>query len=345
MKNQKKSKFNPTQKKFKQNKNYPNNKNKNNSKNQIIFSKRYEEIYGKNGLNKLIKSRFKLKNNKFIRINLSKANINEIEDFLKKNRVKYSKTFLNNALKIEKSFFNISSSIPYLTGKIYFQDLASQIPINTIDFKLIKEKSQKTNNPILILDMAASPGSKTTQIADLLSFHKIKYKIIALEPNKERLNRLINNIQKQNFKNIEIINIEAQKYKSKNKFDIIILDAPCSGNLIDDKNWINKRDIQGIEQNASLQRKILKNATSLLKENGVLIYSTCSLEPEENEININWLLKHYNLKTERINLNFNFNTSPIKSFKNQKFEDQNSIRITPFNSNTQGFFISKLIKK
>lgn len=316
----------------------------NNSKKSQIFRKRYDEIFGRNTFNKLLESKIQLRNNQFIRVNLSKTTIEKIEEFLKKNRVKFSKTFIPNAIKIEKSFFNLTSSLPALSGNIYFQDLASQIPINTINFDELKKQKYSKENPIQVLDMAASPGSKTTQIADLLLYYKIPYEITALEFEKTRINRLINNIQKQELENISIINIDASQFKSNKKFDIIILDAPCSGNLIDDDNWIEKRDLMGIEQNAALQKKLIKNAKNLLKENGIIIYSTCSIEPEENEINIEWVKKKLNLKTidSKANLKLNFKTDPLNKYKTEEFKDTNSIRIMPFYSKTQGFFISNL---
>jgi len=333
---------------MKQNKKYLNNKcnNNNNIKtkkynnNNSFFKDRYNLFLGKNSFNKLIEAKNIYSNNQFIRINLSKTNITEIERFLKDNRVKFSKTFIPNALKIEKSFFNISSSLENLSGNIYIQDLASQIPVNTVNFEILK----KLNRKIKILDMAASPGSKTTQIADLCEYYKLDYNIIAIEPDENRLNKLINNIQRQEFKNIEIINEFGEKFQSKNKFDLILLDAPCSGNLIDDKNWLNKRDLKGINENAELQKKMLKNAYNLLEKNGQLIYSTCSLEPEENELNVDWFLKKFKVKSEKINLKFGFETKPILKFNNIKFSNQNSIRITPYLSKTQGFFVSKFYK-
>ena len=297
---------------------------------------RYDSFFGKGVSNKLIESVRLYSKNQFIRINLSKVSIKEIEDFLIKNRVKFSKTFFLNAFKIEKSFFNITSSIEAISGKIYMQDLASQIPINTIDFE-----SLKTMKKIRVLDMAASPGSKTTQIVDLLNYHKIDYEIVALEPEEKRLTKLINNIQKQDFENIKIINCLGEEFNDEKKFDIILLDAPCSGNLVGDSNWLNKRDINGIEKNSALQKKLLKNGAKLLNENGILIYSTCSLEVEENELNVDWILKSSKLKTFRPKINFGFNTKPLSIVREKQLDDgvKNCIRIMPYESKTQGFFV------
>ncbi|MCA9496089.1 MAG: methyltransferase domain-containing protein [Nanoarchaeota archaeon] len=307
------------------------------------FSKEYEirfdENFGKGSFSKLLDAKRKYSNNSFIRINLSKTKIDNVEIFLKKNRVLFSKTFINNGIKIEKSFFNLSSSLLTLNGELYLQDLASQVPVNCINFEALKLMNKK----IRILDMCASPGSKTSQIIDLMEYNNIDFELVALEMEKIRIQRLINNLQKQEFKNYEIYNIDALSFESQNKFDIIFLDAPCSGNLIEDKNWLNKRDFKGIKERAEIQKKLLKKADSLLANNGFLIYSTCSLELEENEENAIWALKNLNLKNIKCNLKFPFETAPEKIIKNDKIKNSlkgiNCIRFMPYLSRTQGFFI------
>ena len=311
--------------------------------------KRYDLFFGASSKEKLIESQKKYSSNKFLRINISKSNPEKIEQFLKENKVQYSKTFLPNSLKIEKTFFNLSSSVENVSAKIYLQDLASQIPINLIDFKELVLKHSSPGTLCSVLDMASSPGSKTTQIADLLEFHKIPFNIVALEPEKKRLLKIINNIQKQKVRNITIINIAAENFTSKEKFDIILLDAPCSGNLVDDKLWLDKRELKGILEKSALQKKLLENASKLLKENGILIYSTCSIEPEENELNILYAEKNLKLKSIKQQIiDFPFETSPSKLIKEksllEKIQNQNSIRIMPYLSQTQGFFVCILTK-
>ena len=157
--------------------------------------------------------------------------------------------------------------------------------------------------------------------------------MIALEPDKKRLKRIINNIQKIGFNNIKIYNQYAQDFKSKEKFDIVIVDAPCSGNLVGDRNWLEKRDLKGILEKAAIQKEILENITKLVKVNGTVIYSTCSLEVEEDEDNVKWFEDKYpQFKAYEPKIKFPFDTKPIKK--------QKSIRLLPFKSKTQGFFIA-----
>lgn len=305
---------------------------------------RYDDFFGNSCSKKLLECQKQILGNEFIRVNMSRKKIIEVAEFLKKNRVRYEKTMFNNAFKIKISFFNLSSSLECLKGDFYLQDLASQIPVNLIDFNRLKNLGRQVN----VLDMAASPGSKTTQIADLLEYYGIDYKIVCLEPDKKRLLRLINNIQKQGFTNIEVYNEFAQDFKTENSFDVILLDAPCSGNLAGDRDWLKKRDLTGIIDNSNIQKEILKNAVKLLSESGILIYSTCSLEVEENELNISFAQKELNLKSFFSDFSFGFETDSLKLIKDRtllkEIGDVKCMRIMPYLSGTQGFFVCCLKK-
>jgi len=175
----------------------------------------------------------------------------------------------------------------------------------------------------------------------MMNSHGIKYNLVALEPETVRIQRLINNLQKQECSNVEIFNMLGQDYRSKDKFDLILLDAPCSGNMIDDSSWLSKRNMMGIEKMAKVQKELLKNAVSLLAGDGELVYSTCSMEPEENELNVNWAIKKLKLKSSPVKFSFGFNVEPLSMIKGQKMETgvSNSVRFMPYNSKTQGFFV------
>lgn len=306
--------------------------------NKNILLKRYEQFFGKKYSTNILNLQKVLYKNQYLRVNQNKISKIKVEKFLKQNRVKFENTIIENAIKINKSFFNLSSSIFNLTGQIYLQNLASQFPIALLISEINKNKKYYE-----ILEMASSPGSKTTQVATLFKYHNIAYEITCIEKNPKRLTRLINNIQKQEIENIKILNIDARDYLSNSKFDIILLDAPCSGNLIEDRNWLNKRDLKGIKENQILQKELLEIANNQLKKNGILIYSTCSLEPEENELNCIWAQNNLDLKSYFPNTKLNFETNPSKIFKDKKIlkqiEKLKSIRLNPEISGTQGFFM------
>lgn len=323
---------------MKEKKNFSNKKNKKNNFEKKSFSSRkillhrYDKFFGFRTSQKLLESMKMFSNNQFIRFNFSKTNRNEIDTFLKKNRVKTEDTFLKNGIKINKSFFNLTSSLFGLSSKFYTQDLASQVPINCIDFERLKNLGRE----VKILDSCASPGSKTTQLLDLLNFNNIPYEVLALEPEVTRLNRLINNIQKHGFDNFKVLNVEAQKFKTGILFDVIICDVPCSGNLVGDKDWLGKRTVSGICELSNLQKSIVKNLWKYLRKEGELIYSTCSLEVEENEKNVEWILDNTELKNIKINLKTGFDSKPVFGVE--------GLRFMPFKSKTQGFFVSKFVR-
>ncbi len=173
----------------------------------------------------------------------------------------------------------------YKTGKIYVQSLPSMIPALCLDL----QADQK------ILDMAAAPGSKTTQIASMLDW---KCSITALEKFGVRLEKLVHTIKAQGAENmIEVIKIDATElvtYYSKDEkgnkgvkmFDRILLDAPCSSdgriNLQDEKTykWYSG---EKSHSKSTIQYEMLEQARKMLKDGWKIVYSTCSVSRRENE--------------------------------------------------------------
>lgn len=334
------SNFKGNKNNFKSNNKFSGSNNNSNSSapsnHRKVLLDRYEKFFGFGASQKLLSSVRDFSNNQFIRVNLSKCSVSEIEKFLVKNRVKYDKTFLPNAFKINKSFFNLSSSVFALTGKIYFQDLASQVPINCVDFDRLKKISD-SGRVVKVLDGCASPGSKTTQMLDLLNFHEINYEMVALEIDLDRVNRLVNNIQKLGFSGFKVFNVSGQDFKTSEQFDVMILDVPCSGNLVGDRGWINKRCVSDICDKSNLQKSIVKNLVKYLRSDGELIYSTCSIEPEEDEMNVKWIVDNCSVSNVKINLKLPFETKCLDGVF--------GLRFLPFRSKTQGFFVAKFFKK
>lgn len=136
-----------------------------------------------------------------------------------------------------------------------------------------------------ILDMCAAPGGKSTHLAQLL---KNKGAICAVDKYDAKIKMLKENAERLGVTNTEFVQDDASEFESEKiksmKFDKILLDAPCSGLGVlskkPDIRW--KREIEDILNLAKLQRKMLENASLYLKPGGVLVYSTCTTEPEEN---------------------------------------------------------------
>ncbi len=266
-----------------------------------------------------------------IRINTMNYDEEKVVRRLKASGVKLEKIpFLANGYWVHCTKFSLGATAEYLLGLYSIQESAAQIPATL--FTEIKNK--------IVLDACAAPGGKTVQLADLMQNTGA---IIALDIRKQRLTALVNHLERCRVKNTIVYNLDArQASKLKLKFDRILLDVPCSGNFSTDKNWFKKRTIKDVERNAKLQREILAETVKVLKDNGEIVYSTCSLEPEENELNINWAVETLNLKVAKIDCYGE--KAPTKIFGKQlDSQIENCRRIWP--GKTQGFFVCKLVKR
>ncbi len=193
-----------------------------------------------------------------------------------------------------------------------------------------------------VLDMAAAPGGKTTHLADLM---KNEGEIIALDVYEHKLELIKENCQRLGVEIVKTQNQDSSTYHIEGKFDMILLDAPCSGlGLIRQKpeiRWTkNKKDI---EELAIIQMGMLENAISLLKEDGILLYSTCTLTREENQYNIKKIIKKYKNELRLLNIKEDLLRLGLEN-KYSTMED-GYLELFPTKDNTEGFFIAKLQKK
>jgi len=231
---------------------------------------------------------------------------------------------------VRKSPFSVGATTEYLLGYYSIQEAAAQLPAT-----LFTDLNDK-----VVLDACAAPGGKTVQLADLMHNTGV---IIALDVDKRRLTALSNHLERCHISNTIVYSIDARQASGLSiKFDRILLDVPCSGNFATDIEWFKRRTIEDVQRNAAVQREILAEAVKALKDEGEIVYSTCSLEPEENELNIDWATKHLDLQTEP--LDCYGEPAPAKVFGKQLGSQiKNCRRIWP--GSTQGFFVCKLKKR
>jgi 16S rRNA C967 or C1407 C5-methylase (RsmB/RsmF family) len=191
-----------------------------------------------------------------------------------------------------------------------------------------------------VLDCAAAPGGKTTQLADVMENTGA---VVALDVDKRRLTALCNHLERCHVANTVVYLLDAKQAPSLNfKFDRILVDAPCSGNYAADRNWFRNRTLKDIERNAATQKEILAKATECLTEDGELVYSTCSLEPEEDELNMDWAIKHLGLEIQEINC---VGSNGLTKVFGKPLDSTvaRCRRIWP--GETQGFFVCKLKRR
>lgn len=262
------------------------------------------------------------------RINRLKITVEDVEKLLQAEGISYQKiSWFEDAFIIEnKAEDDIKSLSIYEDGKIYLQSLSSMLPVLFLDL----QDGQS------ILDMAAAPGGKTTEISSLFQDQVL---ITAVEKNKIRADRLRYNIKKQGVRRATVLEKDASKLDDYFSFDSILLDAPCSGSgtlLSQNDNLYFKKEL--IEKTKKLQRELLRKAIQVLKPGSTMIYSTCSILEEENEAQVESLLKE-NI-VEVVPLDF----SKISDIPQLPSKISGAMVVMPSRL-YEGFFIVKLRKR
>jgi len=266
-----------------------------------------------------------------IRINTMNSNRGDAVNRLESLGIVLDKIpFLEDGYWITKTEFSVGATAEYLLGLYSIQEAAAQIPVT-----LFTELEDKT-----VLDACASPGGKTVQLANLMNNSGV---IVALELKKRRMFALANQLERSRVTNTAVYNMDAKEATKLNmKFDRVLLDVPCSGNYVTDKGWFKKRTIEDVHRNARRQRQILTEAVKVTKDGGEIVYATCSLEPEENELNIDWAIAALNVKVEEINCHGEKALTKVFG-KELDSSIEKCRRIWP--DQTQGFFVCKLGKQ
>lgn len=257
-----------------------------------FLEEKLEKQYGTKITKEIIEG-FQTKRKTTLRINTIKSNIEEIKKELEKEKIEYETIKWSKEALIIKNTDEktIQEMEIYKNGKIYLQSLSSMLP------PIILEPKEGTD----ILDMAAAPGGKTTQIAALTNN---KAHITACEKNKIRAERLKYNVDKQGATCVFIMPKDARFIDDFFSFDQILLDAPCSGSGTLDYNDANVEKYfteQLIERSSKTQKTLLSKAIKLLKPGHEMVYSTCSILDCENEDVVSSVIKNGNIEIVPIN--------------------------------------------
>jgi NOL1/NOP2/sun family putative RNA methylase len=266
-----------------------------------------------------------------IRVNVTNAKGKKLLQRLRSNGVLLDRVpFLESGYWVRRSRVSIGATAEYLLGFYSVQEAAAQIPAT-----LFTDLHGK-----LVLDACAAPGGKAVQLADLMDNTGV---VVALDVDRRRLSALANHLERCHVSNTVVYELDARQASGlKLKFDRILLDVPCSGNLASDRGWFTRRTLKDIERNARIQREILAEGVRCLKDDGEIVYSTCSLEPEEDELNIDWAAKSLGLRIEEFECH---GQNGLTNVFGQELDAsvKHCRRIWP--SETQGFFVCKLTKR
>ncbi len=266
-----------------------------------------------------------------IRVNTLKIKPSELRIRLEKKGFKVEAIELvQYGLKILKAPLNLGSLHEYLQGYYYLQNIASMFPALIID--------PKPND--VVIDMCAAPGSKATQLAQIMGN---KGKLLLIEKNKERIPALEMNIRRMGISNSIIINQDAINIDELNiKANKILLDAPCTGEglIRQDKKRKKSKTLNDINKLSRIQKKILTAGLEVLKPGGKLLYSTCSIGPEENELVVNEVLKE-KASYEIIEIEQKFGVEGLTKVFDMELNPKLKLsqRIYPHLHDTIGFFL------
>lgn len=243
---------------------------------------------------------------------------------------------ITNAYRILSGSNVAGKTLEFILGQYYIQSLSSMIPALVLN----------PNENDVVLDLCAAPGSKTTQLAELMNNRGT---LIANEISVDRLKSLVFNVDKMNLVNVGILHGKGELLSKQftNRFDKILVDAPCSAlGIVQKKGEVsNWWDVRKAETISDLQLRLLIAAIKMCKVGGEIVYSTCTLTLEENEFVINKVLQKYPVELVEIKL-------PVQSRNGfTKFGEEESNaelskthRIVPWEIGSEGFFVAKLHK-
>lgn len=306
-----------------------------------LFKNKLSEIYF-NDSEKIFETHF-YNRNKTFRISKLKQRLDqEVLESLLNQGIKYKQIegLENFYIALENSN-KLSFTNEFNSNYIYIQEASSSLPVYQIDPK-------ESDN---ILDMCASPGSKTSLIQNL---SKNKANVVAVEKSRSRFFKLKENLVNNGVENVQVFNIDANrlifiKPEFSNYFNKIIVDVPCTTESkidLNDQDSLKEWKPQNAKSISKLQRGLLNSAFKMLKPGGTLIYSTCTYSVEENEDVVNWFLKR-NSNAMLLNLDLSIENikDGVTSYREKKYIQDMALtkRIIPNNEFT-AFYMAKLTK-
>ncbi len=231
----------------------------------------------------------------------------------------------------------LGNAIEHILGYYYIQEISSMMSVLAL--------APEPND--FVLDLFASPGSKTTQIASKMNAQGT---IIANDLKLDRIKILSSNLERCGVSNCIVTKNDAialcsKLSKSPFKFDKILLDAPCSGEgtLRSSPKTFLMWNEKVISKLSRMQKKFIAFALKCLKQNGILVYSTCTHAPEENEEIIDFAIKNFPVRIEEINLPLKCRGG-ILPWEGRSFnpEVSKACRIYPQDNDSEGFFVCKM---
>lgn len=191
----------------------------------------------------------------------------------------------------------------------------------------------------IVLDLCAAPGGKSTHLLSLMGHTDL---LVSNEVIRSRVPVLDENIRKWGHQNVVVCSNDPADFNTlESLFDVILVDAPCSGEGLfrRDASAIQQWSVDNTRLCATRQRRILADIWPSLKNGGYLIYSTCTFNPEENEENLKWLADNNQVESIRIPVQENWGVEELK------INDLSGYRFLPHKVKGEGFFLTLIRKK
>jgi NOL1/NOP2/sun family putative RNA methylase len=256
-------------------------------------------------------------------------------------------------LKIKNSKLKIEGTVPWCTNGYYLEERpsftldplfhAGAYYVQEASSMFLEQALKQTvdlSKPLKLLDLCAAPGGKSTLIQSVISKESL---LVSNEVIKTRVNILSENITKWGAANVVVTNNDPSDFKRlQNYFDVIVVDAPCSGSGLfrKDANAVNEWSENSVALCARRQQRILADTMPSLKPGGVLIYSTCSYSMEEDEAIADWLTEEFKVEGLRLAIEESWGIVETVSEKNKTF----GYRFYPDKVKGEGFFIAAFKK-
>jgi 16S rRNA (cytosine1407-C5)-methyltransferase len=301
------------------------------------FLRKLKKIYPKHYPS--ILNTFLRKKETTFRINYLKTDLHNLRKKLNQLRIRFRElNFPKGAFILKSNLRQLQATEIYSKGLVYIQNVSSMLIPLILDPK----------NEEKILDLCASPGAKTTQIVSLAP----QAEVVAIEKVRIRYYKLLANLKIQGVENVKTFLLDGIWVRKKfpEYFDKILVDAPCSSearfyinNPKSFKYWKERK----VKEMAHKQKKLLSASFFALKEGGIIVYSTCTFSPEENEEIIDWFINKFKNKIELLPIEIPLKNvqDGLLSWQNKRFSSSLRLtkRIIP-NDFMEGFFVAKLKK-
>ncbi|EJG2384789.1 16S rRNA (cytosine(1407)-C(5))-methyltransferase RsmF [Kluyvera ascorbata] len=227
--------------------------------------------------------------------------------------------------------FPLGSTAEHLSGLFYIQEASSMLPVAAL--------FADGDAPARVMDVAAAPGSKTTQIAARMGNRGM---LLANEFSASRVKVLHANISRCGIANTALTHFDGRVFGAAlpECFDAILLDAPCSGEGVvrKDPDALKNWSLASNQDIANTQRELIDSAFHALRPGGTLVYSTCTLNRDENESVVNWLLERYPDAVHVLPLGDLFPTA------DQALTAEGYLHVFPQIYDCEGFFVARLQK-